>query len=49
LIQKEYDQKLKKATATELISHKIIKAYILEKNLRFEQANQDTLSVFEEL
>ena len=49
LIQKEIETRAKKILSTELASLKIIRAYILEKNLKIHEARSEVLGVFEEL
>ena len=49
LIQKEIETRAKKILPTEMASLKIIKAYVLEKNLKIAEAKADVFGVFDEL
>ena len=49
LIQKEIETRAKKILSTELASFKIIRAFILEKNLKIHESRSEVLGVFKEL
>ena len=48
-MQKEIDTKGKKILLTELLNLRIIRGIVLERNLKFQEAKEEILGVFDDM
>lgn len=49
IVQKEIDSKGKKILITELLNLRIVRGIVLERNLKFQEAKEEILSVFDDM
>jgi len=48
-VQKEIESKGKKILVTELLNLRIVRGIVLERNLKFQEAKEEIMGVFDEM